>query len=865
LRANHLSAEQEPRRAAAIAPAAEPDPELARVVRLAARVVRAPIAVLAMFDEGELQLISWPGLATALTPMVASFLRELSSAELSFLELDPWQLPAAHTCRFAAGVPLGDEGAGVLCVFDHQRRRLSPEERRDLVEVGALAARQLALRREAAQRIDGEAAAMAELGRLASVIESLPFNFWICDSDGRYLLQSAIARQGWGDHVGLLPEETTAPPELRAYWAATNRRVLAGETVRGEISYTLDNRVVHTEEILAPARDPHGEIWGLIGVNLDIGARKRAEMLLKESEARLRAAIESLPFDFWICDAAGRYIMNNSTSREHWGSHVGKLPGESDVDPVVARAWAETNEQVLSGQTLRYEAVYGDGNRRREVEAILAPVVVDGRIIGLVGVNIDITERKRAEERMRHLADHDALTGLPNRRKLQEQLGRAISRNRRRGETAALLLLDLDALKGINDAFGHDAGDALLCEVAARLRLGRREEDLVARLGGDEFAVILENLRRPSDAGVIADRVLAALRQPFLHGGQELTARGSIGIAVHPGDSLSASDLLKQADIALYRAKQAGRGGFQFFEPRMRVEIDHRRSLETELRRALERAEFTLFYQPIVDLACPGCPSFEALLRWEHPERGLLLPGEFLQLAEETGLVVPIGGCVLEMAAQQARRWADAEIEVGRIAINVASAQFATGDLDSIVADALATYRLPAECLEIEVTEGVFLGPNAGLAEELLHRLHRRGVSIVLDDFGTGHASLTHLRRFPINKLKIDRSFIRDMLDDADDAAIVRAIINLGHSLGLEIVAEGVETEAQLALLRRYGCEHVQGYLLSPPTPAAQALQRIGHDPWWAGTPAEAGESGPDANWLNRMTSASYRAASGTG
>ena len=296
----------------------------------------------------------------------------------------------------------------------------------------------------------------------------------------------------------------------------------------------------------------------------------------------------------------------------------------------------------------------------------------------------------------------------------------------------------------------------------------------------------------------------------------------------------------------------------------MRLEIDRRRSLETDLRRALEQAQFTVFYQPIVDLACPSCPSFEALLRWQHPERGLVPPGEFLQLAEETGLMVPIGCCVLGMVVRQARSWADAGIEVGRIAINVATAQFATGDLDAIVAEALAEARLPAECLEIEVTEGVFLGRNAGLVEELLHRLHRRGVSIVLDDFGTGHASLTHLRRFPINKLKIDRSFIRDMLDDADDAAIVRAIIDLGHSLGLEIVAEGVETEAQLAFLRRHGCEHVQGFLIAPPTPAPQAIQRVVENPWWPAAASGAAQSRPAA-WLKRAAEPDYAAASEAG
>ncbi len=662
--------------------------------------------------------------------------------------------------------------------------------------------------------------------RLASLAECLPFDFWLCDANGRYLLQSAIGRRRWGNHVGLLPSQTAAPPEIRAYWSELNRRVLAGETIRYEKDYVIAGETIHLEELVTPARDANGAIWGLIGLNIDIGVRKLAETRLQEAEARLRAAIESLPFDFWITDGDGRYVMNNGTCREHWGSHVGKRPDETEVEPAVTQLWEESNRRVLAGNTLRYEASYGTGEGRRDVEAILAPVQTDGRVIGLVGVNIDITERKRAEERMRHLADHDALTGLPNRRRFQDRLAHAISRSRRRDEAMALMLLDLDSFKAVNDALGHDAGDALLCEVARRLREGRREEDTVARFGGDEFALILEGLRRPTDAGLIAARIMAGLRQPFRHGDQELHPCGSIGIAIYPGDADAAGELLKHADIALYRAKLAGRGEFQHFETEMRVQVDLRRRIEADLRRALASGEFTVFYQPIVDLAHPSGLSFEALLRWQHPDRGLVLPGEFLQIAEETGLIVPIGQLVLERVAQQTRTWSDRGVPVGKIAINVADAQFAHGDLDAKVAQTLAAAQVPVDHLEIEVTEGVFLGRNAGMVERLLHRLHDRGVSIVLDDFGTGHASLTHLRRFPIDKLKIDRTFVRDMLDDPNDAIIVRAIIDLGHSLGLEIVAEGVENQAQLEFLRRHGCDHVQGYLVATPAPAAQALEQ---------------------------------------
>lgn len=797
---------------------------LDRLAGLAAKVLGAPVALLAFRGTAGCRVSSrrWPGIdglpddpqfAAHVLGSDGSLVVRDARKDRRFVGSRLVQHPAG--LRFCAAVPLvGSAGVrvGTLCVLDQRPRRLSSAQLDDLSHLAQLMIDQLELSRERA--------------RLAAVVESLPFNFWMCDADGRYVLQNEIGQAAWGSHVGLLPQETAVPEAVRARWVATNRRALSGETIRAETSYVIGGSLTHVEEILAPIRDAAGTIWGFVGVNIDIGERRRAEALLQESEARLRAAIESLPFDFWICDAAGRYVMNNATCREHWGSHTGQRPDESDLDPAVTRFWAETNQRVLDGETLRYEVTYGAGPGERHVEAIMAPVHHEGRIIGLVGVNIDLTERKRAEKWIRHLADHDVLTGLPNRRMFQERLGEAISRGRRHDEVTALLLLDLDAFKDVNDALGHDAGDAMLCEVAARLRAGRRDYDTVARLGGDEFALILEDLRRPTDAGRVAAQIVADLQRPFRYGEQELHARVSIGIALFPSDAASAGDLLKHADIALYRAKETCRGGWQFFDEAMRVQVDRRRVVEADLRRALDRSELRVFYQPIVELAHDGTVSFEALVRWQHPERGLVMPGEFLPVAEETGLVVPLGNFVLRQVASDARRWSDAGIRIGRIAVNVAGLQFAAGDLDTTIGETLAAARLPAERLEIEVTEGVFLGRNVGVVADALDRLHRRGVSIVLDDFGTGYASLTHLRQFPIDKLKIDRSFVGGVRDDPNDAAIVRAIIDLGHSLGLQIVAEGVETRAQLEFLQRHGCDHVQGFLIARPAPAAEAISR---------------------------------------
>lgn len=733
--------------------------------------------------------------------------------------------PRLGFCGSAPLTTTGHGHIGTLCVLDRRPRRVVPGRLAQLCDFAGLIVDLLELHRAATEREAAAAAAVTAQEQLAAVLESVPFDLWLCDASGRYVMQSAVGRRSWGDHRGLQPEETAAPADVRARWMAVNQRVLAGETIRAEASYTSGGRASDVEEFLAPMHDAAGAVWGMVGVSIDISERRRAEARLEASEARLRTAIESLPFDFWICDADGRYIMNNATCRAHWGSHIGQRPQESDVTPAVTALWAETNRRVLSGETLRYETSYGVGDEQRDVEAILAPVHSDGRIIGLVGVNIDITERKQAEARIAHLANHDPLTGLPNRRMFHDRLSDALSRSNRNGELMALLLLDLDAFKSVNDTLGHDAGDAALCEVAARLRTGRRRHDTVARLGGDEFAVILEGLRCRADAAGIAAQIGAVLQRPWMHGDFEIHLHGSIGIAAFPGDAANAGDLLKHADIALYRAKVTNRGGWEAFDDAMRVDLNRRRQLEAELRRGLYRSEFSVFYQPIVDLARDAPVSFEALVRWRHPERGLLLPGEFLRVAEETGLVTPLGDFVLHRVAMDARRWIDAGLRLGRIAVNVAGPQFAGGNLDHTVGSILAEAGLPAECLEIEVTEGVFLGGNVGEVADALDRLHRRGVAIVLDDFGTGYASLTHLRQFPIDKLKIDRSFVGGVLEDPNDAAIVRAIIDLGHSLGLQIVAEGVETLGQLEFLERHLCDQVQGYLIATPAPATEALE----------------------------------------
>jgi len=437
----------------------------------------------------------------------------------------------------------------------------------------------------------------------------------------------------------------------------------------------------------------------------------------------------------------------------------------------------------------------------------------------VIAVVRDVSDRKAAEARIAHMARHDSLTDLPNRVLFRERMEQELAKVGR-GGTMAVLCLDLDRFKVVNDTLGHAAGDALLRAVAGRLLACVRETDTVARLGGDEFAIVQAGLHQPEDAGVLARRILEAIEQPFDLDGHRIVAGTSIGIVVAPDDGAQPDQLLKSADLALYRAKAAGRHTYRFFEPEMDARVQARQAMELDLREALAAGGggFELFYQPIFDLGSDAISSFEALLRWRHPARGMVSPAEFIPVAEETGLIVPLGTWVLRQACADAASWPGDHLTV---AVNVSPVQFRDRELVQAVADALAAATLPARRLELEITESVLLHNNeANLAG--LHDLHRLGVRIAMDDFGTGYSSLCNLRSFPFDRIKIDQAFIRDLTTQADSCAIVRAIVGLGDALGMATTAEGVETQAQLALLRAEGVTQAQGYLFSPPRPASE-------------------------------------------
>ena len=430
-------------------------------------------------------------------------------------------------------------------------------------------------------------------------------------------------------------------------------------------------------------------------------------------------------------------------------------------------------------------------------------------------------KRKQAELKLRRLAHYDSLTGLANRSQFRRRLEQALERGARRQRGVALMMIDLDRFKAVNDTLGHQAGDRMLVMVAKRLRACLRECDKVARLGGDEFTVTLEELRAPDEAAAIAQKIVEAISRPFMVGGQEFYVTPSIGITLHPLDGGDADTLIRNADTAMYQVKAGGRNGFKFFTPAMNELTGERLRMQAALRQAIDRNELVLHYQPKVDLQSGRLHGVEALLRWQRPGGGLLPPAEFIPLAEDTGLILPIGEWVLKQALGQIRAWSELGLPGTRVSVNISPRQFRQCDLAAVVAAALSQTGLTGEHLEIEITEGVLM-EDTEASVATLERLKTLGVGIAIDDFGTGYSSLHYLKRFPIDTLKIDHSFVSDIPRDHDDATITQAIIGLARNLRLNVIAEGVETKEQLAFLRANHCDQGQGYLFSAPLDTAQ-------------------------------------------
>jgi diguanylate cyclase (GGDEF)-like protein/PAS domain S-box-containing protein len=560
---------------------------------------------------------------------------------------------------------------------------------------------------------------------------------------------------------------------------------------------------------------------------LESRVRERTEAL-RLSEGRLQNLV-SLSADWiWEQDAELRFTYVSESVEAATGYSPHQLIGRPHIARVDLHASPDAMavwDSILDGRRPFRDFTYGfdrpDGVRCY-VRISGEPVFDEaGHFKGYRGVGRDVTQDRLAEQKVQELARIDGLTGLPNRNMFLGELDRAIVRGRRKGEPFAVYFIDLDRFKTVNDTLGHDAGDELLKTMAQRLRMALRESDLVARLGGDEFVVLVEGDANVPSLTLVAQKLLAAIGEPMLLHGHRFHVTGSIGIGLFPSDGEDSATLLKHADAAMYLAKEKGKNNVQFYTAELARQAAREFELESALRQALLNDELLLYFQPKVHIAGGHMVGVEALLRWQHPTRGMVPPMDFIPLAEERGLIVPIGRWVIQAACQQIRDWRSTGLHAPAVAVNLSARQFASDTLVDDIKTALAAHQVEPAYLAVELTESVLMS-DPERASHVLRQLHQLGIRISIDDFGTGYSSLSYLKRFPARTVKIDRSFIAGLPGDRDDVAITEAVIAMAHSLGLIVVAEGVETAEQLDTLRRLRCDEAQGYLLGRPMPAAE-------------------------------------------
>ena len=623
--------------------------------------------------------------------------------------------------------------------------------------------------------------------------------------------------------------------EIRRFYPQAERRgeLLVAETYRVPAGKRSG---AYSWLMAAPLFDRRGNIAGAIETVRDITAHRQAEQGLAAERSFLQAVIDGVTDPILVIGLDYRVLLMNQAAGEHPEQPAGgeplycyRLSHGLDGPCTGDRHLCPLREVRRSGQpvTLLHEHCATDGSRRT-VEVKASPLWdAEGRLSGVVEASRDITERllvearlRENEDRLQYLVHHDALTDLPNRALFHDRLHHAMARARRSDHQLALLFMDLDRFKTINDSLGHPCGDRVLCEVARRLSGGIRESDTVARLGGDEFVILLEQVSDIPQAIQAAQKILALMATPLSAEGQELFLSASLGIGLFPADSEDAEGLMKCADAAMYRAKEVGGNTYQFYTPDLNARARDLLTLETSLRRAMDQQELIVHYQPQLDFATGRFIGAEALVRWQHPRRGMVPPGDFIPLAEENGLIVPIGEFVLRTACAQARAWQQAGTPL-RVGVNISPRQFRQADLPAMVAGVLAEAGLEPRLLELEITESLIMR-DVQAAVATMQELSRMGVQLAIDDFGSGYSSLSYLQSFPLSRLKIDRSFVRDVSEGRREQAITASIVALAHNLEMEVIAEGVETDAQFHFLQRIGCDQGQGYLFARPLPAGE-------------------------------------------
>jgi len=680
---------------------------------------------------------------------------------------------------------------------------------------------------EAVQHLDLQAAALKAAANAIVITDFHGTIMWVN--------HAFTAMTGYREEEvsGKNPRLLKSGEQPESYYAELWSTISSGRLWKGEIVNRRKDGTTYTEEMtITPViQDGNAANTHFIAIKQDITERKQAEQALRTSEKRYRLLFErnmagvfrtTLEGRFLECNHAGARLLGYDSPEEVLALPVASFyRTTSDREALLTRL---KFEKRLTNHEMKFRRKNGDS------AWAIGNISLDDDDSGACGVIevalIDITDRKAAEKRVQFLAYYDALTGLPNRTLLQDRLAKALAGARRRKDKVALLFLDLDEFKTINDSLGHSAGDLVLQEVAERLKRWAREQDTVARVGGDEFIIVLNSVKDIPDAAVAAGRFMDTMTAEFVVQGHSLGISCSLGISIFPEHGADGEALIKNADAAMYSAKESGRKNFRFFTKDMNAQAVERLALESGMRLALDRKELFLVYQPQMEIATGRIIGLEALLRWQHPDLGLVPPDKFIRIAENSGLIVPIGEWVLRTACVQARKWQDEGLLAVPVAVNVSAVQFRQADFCERIGRVLSETGLAPQYLELELTESLLLS-NADTRFSVLQDLRAMGLKLAIDDFGTGYSSLSYLKHFPVSKLKIDRSFIRDVAVNPDDAAITTAIISMAKSLSLKVIAEGVEDEAQMSFLRAHQCDEIQGYYFSKPLAVDKVADKL--------------------------------------
>ncbi|MFZ0198448.1 MAG: EAL domain-containing protein [Candidatus Sulfotelmatobacter sp.] len=684
--------------------------------------------------------------------------------------------------------------------------------------------------------------AIKRLQLQAAALEAAANSIVITDNTGTitWVNRAFTTMTGYSkeEAMGRTPRLLKSDEQPEAYYAELWSTISSGKVWKGEIVNRRKDGTTYTEEMtITPVSQGEGrDETQFIAIKQDISGRKQAEQALRRAEEKYRAIFEDAVIGIFQASADGRLLnVNRAFAEIHGYDSPEQMLVELSNLNAAAQLFVEPKRMDVLRQVLGEKELVRDfeldvyrRDRSERVVLVNVRAVRDasGNMLFYEGTVEDVTARKVAEERVQFLAYYDALTGLPNRTLLQDRLATALAGARRRKDKVALLFLDLDRFKLINDSLGHSFGDLLLQEVAQRLKKWAREQDTVARLGGDEFLIVLTGVKNIADAAVAADRMTKSMTAGFVVQGRPLNITCSLGISVFPEHGTNSETLIKNADAAMYFAKESGRNNFRFFTKDLSAQAVERLTLENSLRPALEKNEFFLMYQPQVDIGTGRIIGLEALLRWQHPNLGLVPPDKFIQIAENVGLIVPIGEWVLRTACSQARKWQDEGLPAVMVAVNISAIQFRQKGFCKLIRKVLDETGLPAKYLELELTESLLLD-NADLMLSVVEELKAMGVTLAIDDFGTGYSSLSYLKHFPVSKLKIDRSFVRDVAVNPDDAAITTAIISMAKSLNLKVIAEGVEDEAQMSFLRAQRCDEIQGYYFSKPLAVDKVAEKL--------------------------------------